>query len=211
MRLGAPAEMSGRDGNEYLFRLLGHSKFLMFKASDKALLTPGTIIPESRIYRPATARTYFRERPNLPGLPNLPTAPGTITHEAHEFSIAVFTAAVVSCARRAFCGRRSETGPETPRTETPLGQNASVTARANVAKRRIALEPVAVAAAPRTDQHAFGNRLTAIDAPKDNGYNGPIAFDERSAAHHLPIELLSTGRFQERSELEFPGHGLQQG
>lgn len=211
MRLGTPAEMSGRTDNEHLFRLLSHSRLLMLNESDKALLTPGAIIPERRIHRPAAARAYFREGPNLPGPANLPAAPGTITHEAHEFSIAVFAVAVVSRARRACCSRRSETWPETPRTETPLGQNAPATARANMAERSTRIETIVIAATPRTYHHALGDRLTAIDTTENDGDHRRIAFDERSAAHLLPIEFFSPGRFQEGHELEFPGNRLEQG
>jgi len=196
VRLGAPAEMSGRADNEHFYRLVSHLRLLIFNESDKALLAPGAIIPEGRIDRPAAARAYFREGPNLPGPVNLPSAPGTIAHEAHDFSAAVFAAAVVSHARSAFCGRRSESRPETPRTETPLGQNAPVTSRAYVAERSTCIEAVAVAAAPRAYQHALGDRLAAIDAPENDGNH--------------PVELFPTGRFQERGELEFPGDRLEQ-
>jgi len=123
----------------------------------------------------------------------------------------VFAVAVVSSARSAFCVRRSEARPVTPRTETPLGQNAPVTARANVAERSIRIETVAVAAAPRTYQHALGNRLAAIGTPENDGNHRRVAFDECRPAHLLPIEHLSPGRFHEGGELEFPWHGLEQG
>ena len=70
----------------------------MFYESDKALLTPGAIIPEGRIHRPATARAYFREGPNMPWPVNLPAAPGTITHESDQFPTAVFALGVVTRA-----------------------------------------------------------------------------------------------------------------
>lgn len=50
---------------------------------NKALLTPGTIVPKGRIHGPAAALAYFGEGPNVPGPGNLATAPGTITHKAH--------------------------------------------------------------------------------------------------------------------------------
>lgn len=123
----------------------------------------------------------------------------------------MFAAAVVSNARRLCRGRRGETRAETPRTESPLGQNAPVTARAYVAERSTRIEMVVIAAAPRTQRHALGDRLTAIDTPENNGNHRLIAFDERRAAYLLPIELFPTRRFQERGELEFTRHGLEQG
>jgi len=123
----------------------------------------------------------------------------------------VFAAAVVSSARRVFSGRRSEARPITPRTESPLGQNAPVTARANVAERSTRIETVVIAAAPRTYHHALGDRLTAIDTAENDGNHRRVAFDERRPAHLLPVELFPTGRFQEGGELEFPGNGLEQG
>ena len=123
----------------------------------------------------------------------------------------MFAAAVVSRARSSCCGRRSETRPETPRTETPLGQNAPVASRANVAEQSIRIEAVAVAAAPRTQHHALGYRLTAVDTPENDGNHCRVAFNECRPAHFLPVQLFPTSRFQERGELEFPWHGLQQG
>jgi len=142
---------------------------------------------------------------------NLPSAPGTITHEAHELSIAVFAVAVVSSARSAFWGRRSESRPVTPGTESPLRENAPVTSRADVAERSIRIEAVAIAAAPRTYHHALGDRLTAIGAPENDGNHRRVAFDECCTAHLLPVDFFPTGRFQEGGELEFPWHGLEQG
>ena len=123
----------------------------------------------------------------------------------------MFALAVVAGTRRAFCSRRSETRPETPRTETPLGQNAPVTSCAYVAERSIRIEAVAVAAAPRTDHHALGDRLTAIGTPENDGNYRSVAFNECRPAHFLPVQLFPTSRFQERGELEFPWHGLEQG
>jgi len=118
---------------------------------------------------------------------------------------------MVSHAGCKFFSRRSKSRPETPRTETPLGQNTAVTARANVAERGIRVETVAVAAAPRTYQHALGNRLATINTLKNNGNHGRIAFYKCQATHFLPVELLSACRFQGRSELEPLGDRLEQG
>ena len=123
----------------------------------------------------------------------------------------MFAAVVVSRAGSALGGGGIESRPETPRTEPPLGQNAPVTARADVAERGITVKTVAVTAAPGAYQHAFGYRLAAIGAPEDNRHDRSIAFDKRGPAHFLPVQLFSAGRFQERGELEFPWHGLQQG
>ncbi len=122
----------------------------------------------------------------------------------------MFAEAVVSSARSAFCGRRSETRSETPWTESPLGQNAPMTAGANVAERSARIETVVIAAAPWTYHHALGDRLTAIDAAENDGNHSRIAFNERRPAHFLPVELFPTRRFQERGELEFSWYGLEQ-
>jgi len=142
---------------------------------------------------------------------DLPSAPWTVTHEAHKLFTTVFAPTVVSGAGCVFFGRRSKTRPKTPRAETPLRQNATVTSRANVAERSIRIETVSVAAAPRTYQHALGNRLAAISAFKNKGDRRSIAFHERSTTHLLPIELFPAGGFQGGSKLEFLRNRQEQG
>jgi hypothetical protein len=80
-----------------------------------------------------------------------------------------------------------------------------------MAERSIRIEAIAIAAAPGTYQHALGNRLTAISALKNNGNHRSITFHECSTAHLLPVKLLSAGRFQGRSKLEFLWNRLEQG
>ncbi len=177
--------------------------------SYEPLLTPGTVIPECRIDRPAALGTHFRERPDTPGPPNLPPAPRTIAHEAHEFAFAVPAPAVISHAGRSSFGGRGKPRAETPCAVAPLGQDAPVTARAEVAERRIRIEAVSLAAAPWADQHTLGDWLVAVDAPQRGGNHCPVPFDKRRAAHLLPVEHFLAGGFEGRRQLEALGNRLQ--
>ena len=118
---------------------------------------------------------------------------------------------MVSHTGRAGGGRRGESRPETPRAETPLWQHPPVTACAYMAEWSAGIETVAVAATPGTQQHAFGDWLTAIGAPEDNGDDCAVAFDKRYAAHLLPVKFLPSGGYQDRGKLELFGNGLEQG
>ena len=169
------------------------------------------MIPEGRVHRPAATRADFREWPDLPGLSDLAATPGTIAHESRESAVAVPAPAVVAHTRRPSGGRRGEARAETPRAERPLGHDALVAARADMAQRRISIETVMVTAAPRADQHALGDRLAAVGAAEDDRHDRAVALDKGSAAHLLPVELVRAGRSDSRGELEIPGNGGEQG
>ena len=144
------------------------SEAFLYAHLDKALLTPGTIIPEGRIHGPAATIAYFVERANMPGLLDLPAAPRTITHEAHQLSVTVFTLAMITYPLCLRFGGRIEPRAVTPRAEAPLRQNTPMATRAYMAKRRVGIESVPIASAPRAYQHTFCDRLGAIDALEDS-------------------------------------------
>ena len=93
--------------------------------------------------------------------------PGAIAHEAHELSGAVLTAGMISDLGRAPRRRSVEAGAVAPGAKPPFGQDALAAVGTEMAKKRIGVEAVAIAATPGAKEHALSYRLAAIDTPED--------------------------------------------
>ena len=157
------------------------------------LFTPGAVIPKVRIDRPSAACTQFGEGPGLPWFADFSSAPGAVSHETHELSMAVFAVVVVA---KTFCSAqcgRIEAGAVAPRAESPFGKDSAAAPGAGVCQTCCFVEAIALGAAPWAKLHGLGNGFVTIDAGSCDRQEFLISPDEVFASYSAPVCLGWSG------------------